>query len=41
VPGHQEAELLVGGVGADLADDPASVDDEYPVGEGADLLEFQ
>src|SRR5215218_7922871 len=39
--GHQEAELLVGGVRADLADDPARVDDHYAVGEGADLLQFQ
>src|SRR5687767_4263189 len=39
--GHQETEFLVGGVGGDLADDPAGVEDDYAVGERADLLELQ
>src|SRR3712207_288016 len=39
--GHQETELLVAGVGADLADDLARVDDDYAVGEGADLFELE
>src|SRR3712207_4099729 len=39
--GHQETELLVGGLGADLADDSARVQDDYAVGERADLLQLQ
>src|SRR5918997_5400417 len=40
-PGHQEAELLVGGVGGYLSDYLACVEDDYAVGEGADLLELE
>src|ERR671911_368685 len=40
-PGHQQAELLVGRVRADLADDPPVVDDRYAVGERADLFELE
>src|SRR3954452_20163283 len=36
--GHRDAELLLGGVGRELADNPALVDHEDPVGERADLL---
>src|SRR5918998_3228462 len=40
-PGHQESELLVCCLRGDLADDLARVEDDYAVGERADLLQLQ
>ena len=40
-PGHEQAQLLVGRVGAHLADDPARIEHDYPVRERADLFELQ
>src|SRR5215218_6935342 len=41
MPGHQQAELFVGRVGTHLADDPARVEHEDTVREGADFLQLQ